>query len=69
MRTITLKIEGMHCKSCEMLINDVVSEIEGVKKTEASLKNNSAKVEFDESKADLSKIRKAIESEGYKIKQ
>ena len=62
----TIKVEGMHCKSCEFLIKDSLEEV-GVKAS-ADHKTNTIKVSFDEKKVSLDSIKKAIESNGYKVK-
>ena len=49
-----LKIKGMHCKSCEMLIKSELEDI-GVK-AEIEYSSGKAIVEFDESKTSLGKI-------------
>ena len=50
MKTITLKIGGIHCKSCEQIIKMELEDI-GVDKVS---------IGFDEKKVSLAKIRKAI---------
>lgn len=57
----------MHCKSCDMLVEDGVGEIEGVSEVSSDHKSGRVSVEFDESKTDDASIRKAIEAEGYKV--
>jgi copper chaperone CopZ len=60
-------VKGMHCKSCEILIKEGVSEIEGVTKVDVSLLRNTVSVDYDDAKTKELVIRKAIEKEGYKI--
>lgn len=67
MKKTTLNVEGMHCNSCAMIIEDNLKEI-GVGKVSVSVKDNKVNVEFDESKTDLKKIKQAIEKDGYKVK-
>ncbi|MDP2750163.1 MAG: heavy-metal-associated domain-containing protein [Nanoarchaeota archaeon] len=67
MKKIKLKIKGMHCKSCEMLIKDALEETGGIKKADVSQKNNSANIEFDETKIDAEKIKAMIKKEGYGV--
>jgi copper chaperone CopZ len=64
---IELKIEGMHCPSCSMLIADALEDI-GVTNSNIDSETGTGVIEFDESKIDLEKIKKTIEDEGYKIK-
>ena len=65
MKKITLKVKGMHCKSCSMLIEDALEDL-GVKSKVDSDKGI-AIVEFDESKVSEKTIKKTIKGEGYKI--
>lgn len=68
MAKMTLKVEGMHCPSCEALIQDVLSDDSGVKSSKADYKKGEVVVEFDEKKTDLGKIKNAIEKEaGHKV--
>jgi len=62
----TIKVSGMHCSSCEMLIKDVLEEADGVKKADASEKAGSVTVEFDEKKISEDAIKKLIRDSGYK---
>jgi copper chaperone CopZ len=60
-------VKGMHCKSCEMLIQDSVSDVEGVQSIEADHKKGFVIVKYDEKKANETKIKKIIEKEGYEV--
>ncbi|MBS3119047.1 heavy-metal-associated domain-containing protein [Candidatus Woesearchaeota archaeon] len=66
MKTITFKVTGMHCKSCEMLITDALEEA-GVSSAKVDSKIGMAVIEFDEKKIKIEKIKKVIETEGYKV--
>ncbi len=66
MKKIELKVKGMHCTSCEMLLKDSLDEI-GVKNASASHKAGLVNVEFDEKKLSEEKIKEAIRKEGYTI--
>jgi copper chaperone CopZ len=61
-----LKVEKMHCKSCEMLLTDAISEIDGVKKVSADFKKGTVTVIYEKPTA-LDLAKKAIEKEGYKV--
>ena len=63
----TFNVKGMHCKSCEMLIKDAVSEVDGVKNIDVSLLKNTVTVDFDDTKVKDIQIKKIIETEGYKV--
>lgn len=62
----TIKVEGMHCKSCELIITEAILEIEGVQRAEANSKNGLVQVSYKDGEM-LEKIKKAIENEGYKV--
>jgi len=66
MAEIKLKITGMHCKSCSMLISDALEDL-GVKKSKIDADSGKAMIEFDENKVTAEKIKQAIKEEGYKI--
>lgn len=63
---LTLKVRGMHCKSCEVLISDALIEA-GAKSCDIDSKKGTAVIEFDEAKLTATKIREIIEKEGYQI--
>lgn len=62
-------VKGMHCKSCEMLIKDSLSDVDGVKNVDVSLINNTVTVDFDEKKTKENEIIKTIEKEGYNVRK
>jgi copper chaperone CopZ len=63
-----LKISGMHCPSCEMLITDILSD-ENVKVLNISAKNETIEFEFDKTKITLDKIKKVLEKDNYTISE
>jgi len=64
MKTETLVVDGMHCKSCELLIADNLKDA-GVEKV--LFEKNRVKVFFEESKIKLQQVKEAIRNEGYKV--
>ncbi len=66
MKTIKIKSKGMHCKSCEMLVNDALEETNGVIKSMADSKTNVITVTFDETKTTPEELVKIVKKEGYK---
>jgi copper chaperone CopZ len=61
----SLKIEGMHCRSCEIILEEMMEEA-GVT-AEASHEKGEIKLDFDDKKIDLNQIKKMIMNEGYKV--
>lgn len=60
----TLKISGMHCPSCAILIHDALEEAGA--KSKIDHKKGLAVIEFDEAKLSLDQIKSIIQKEGYK---
>ncbi len=63
-----IKIDGMHCRSCEILICDSVSAIEGVSGAAADAKNGTLRVVVSDEKT-LEEVKKAVANEGYRVVQ
>lgn len=59
---------GMTCSVCSLKVEKTVSNLNGVKKAQVSLLNNSMFVEFDESKISVEKIINEITNIGYTAK-
>mgnify|MGYP005849887265 CR=1 FL=1 len=67
MRNITIKVKGMHCPSCEMLIKDVIEEQDGVEKAELSREKGMVMISFDEKKVNENQLKSIIKNEGYGV--
>ncbi|MGV8172395.1 MAG: heavy-metal-associated domain-containing protein [Candidatus Woesearchaeota archaeon] len=67
MTRIELKIRGMHCKSCVMLVKEVLTEIKGVKEATIDLEKGKASISYDEKLVKEKQLVDAIEKEGYKV--
>ena len=57
------KVNGMHCPSCEKLLQMDIGDIAGVKAVKADWKKGTVEVEGD--KIDASTVKKAITGAGY----
>jgi copper chaperone CopZ len=64
-KEIEIKVKGMHCNSCAAIIEDRLSEVEGVEKAKASYADENVKVVFDDQKTSLEKIEGELGSLGY----
>lgn len=64
---LVLPIKGMHCTSCELLIEKSLSEIRGVTKVEVSHTNGEAFVYYQNEQPSLDKLAAAIKEGGYEI--
>ena len=63
----TLRVIGMHCKSCEILIKEDLKDINV--KSEVNYKTGVLETEFDETKTSLELIKKTVEKIGYKLNE
>lgn len=63
----TIKVSGLDCASCAMIIDDVLEELEGVKSAKTSFAKEQVEVEFDESATSLDNLKKTVESAGYTV--
>ncbi|MCF7834916.1 heavy metal translocating P-type ATPase [Candidatus Gracilibacteria bacterium] len=69
MKKTNLKISGMHCASCSLLIERGLGDKQGIKNISVNLASNSANVFYDENIIDLKEISKEINKLGYKVVQ
>ncbi len=67
MAKLNLQIAGMHCKSCEMLIEGNLKKISGIKKVDVSYKTGQAEVYYDGAVPKPEVLALAVEEAGYKI--
>jgi len=63
-----IEVNGMHCKSCEIILTDSIGEINGVNKVKVDHKKGIVDVDFDENKVKIGEIKTAIIKEGYNVK-
>ena len=62
-----LRVEGMHCASCGMLIDDALEDLPGVATSSTNVRRKRTRVEFDPAATDLEAITKAIADLGYTV--
>ena len=65
LKTITLKIEGMHCVSCAFDIDGVLEETEGVKKAQTNYAKAEVVIEFDNGMLSEKRLITIIQNSGY----
>ncbi len=65
MDKVDLHIEGMHCGSCALGIQMLVSQIDGVSQTTVDYEGKKGTVEFDSAKTNKEAIVKEISVLGY----
>ncbi|OGZ12924.1 MAG: copper-translocating P-type ATPase [Candidatus Lloydbacteria bacterium RIFCSPHIGHO2_02_FULL_54_17] len=67
MQKVILKVKGMHCASCSVLIDKLVGKQPGVQSVSTSYGAEKTAIEYDETKIDLTKIDKFINQLGYDL--
>lgn len=67
MNKITVPIAGMHCRSCEILVEDSLSKISKIKKINVNCKKGEAEIFYDSQKPNMQEIEHAIREAGYSI--
>ena len=65
MEKIDLHIEGMHCGSCAVGIQMLVSQMEGVQSASVDYEGKKGAFEFDPAKVNKDQIIKSIGELGY----
>lgn len=60
-------IKGLHCQSCEILVENQLKKIKGITKAEVSRHLNLAEIYYDKEKPELGRIAEAIAKAGYKL--
>ena len=63
----TLKLDGLDCGSCCMMIDDCLEELEGVASSNTSYAKQVCEVEFDEEKISEEDVVSAVENSGYSV--
>lgn len=62
-----IPIKGMHCKSCEILVEEQLKEIKGVRKAVVNHRRDLAEIYYHGKSLDLEAIKTAVEKAGYSL--
>lgn len=65
MKTITLKIQDMHCVSCAMSIDGELEDTAGVASASTNYAQAETRLQYDEQKVSLESILEAVKRAGY----
>ncbi len=65
MKSLILKIDGMHCGHCVMSVRKELSKIKGL--TVQDVQIGTARVQYDEALVKESDLTKAVDDAGYKL--
>ncbi len=62
-----LKINGMHCTSCAMLIDCDLEDTKGVVKANTQYAKQATEVVFEDEQVSLEEIIKVVKKTGYEV--
>ena len=64
---MTIRIEGMHCASCTMNVENFLIRLDGIYDVKADLTTQSATLKYDKSKVNIDEIEKVLNSLGFEL--
>ena len=64
---MTIRIQGMHCASCTMNVENFLIRLDGIFDVKADLTSQTAKIRYDSSKVTLDEIDEVITSLGFEL--
>ena len=67
MKSVTLKIEGMHCDGCAQTIKALIGSEPGVRASDVSYKDGQARILYDPQTIAEHQLVKVIEKSGYRV--
>jgi copper chaperone CopZ len=67
--THTFRVEGMHCGSCALLIDDTLSDLPGVRGTQTTVKPSRSTVELEATQTNPEDVITAIVTLGYRAEE
>lgn len=65
-KTITIRVEGMHCKMCSASVTKALKATDGVEKVGVSDAKGEAVIQYDDQKVTEAKLREVINGTGFK---
>jgi copper chaperone len=63
--THVFRVDGMHCASCSLLIDDTLEDLPGVSQSQTALKAGLSTVQLDVTRTDPQQVIDAITGLGY----
>lgn len=67
--TYTFRVEGMHCASCGLLIDDDLTDLDGVLDTRTSVRTSTSTVVLDPERCNPDAVIAAITALGYQAQR
>ena len=66
-KTVTIRIEGMHCGGCSSSVTKALKATEGVEDAQVSYEKGEAVVKYDDQKVTVAKLHEVINKTGFKV--
>lgn len=66
-KTVTIRVEGMHCGGCSGSVAKALKATEGVEDAQVNHEKGEAVVRYDDQKVTVAKLREVISSTGFKV--
>lgn len=67
MKKLILPIRGMHCHSCELLLEEKLSNVKGVKTASVSYRKGCAELDYEEHAPNHDELSRAVSDAGYTV--
>ncbi len=67
LKKFIIPINGLHCKSCEILVEDQLKKINRVAKVSVNHRRNMAEIYYENEKPELNQIAEALKKTGYSL--
>jgi sulfite exporter TauE/SafE/copper chaperone CopZ len=68
-KSLSLNVSGIHCRSCELIIENEVKKLPGIKSVAASSANGTVKIEYQKSKPDTETLNKLFRENDYNFSE
>jgi copper chaperone len=65
-KTVTIRVEGMHCGGCSSSVTKALKATPGVEDAQVSFEKGEAIVKYDDQKVTVEKLRDVINNTGFK---
>jgi sulfite exporter TauE/SafE/copper chaperone CopZ len=65
-KTLKVRVDGMHCPNCEVLIERKFKNIDGVRRVRASHRSGLAQIDYADN-LDIGALHRAVEEDGYAV--
>jgi copper chaperone len=67
MKSVTFKIQGMHCDGCALTVRTLLEREPGVKTATVSFKGGDARILYDPTTTNEERLVAAVERPGYRV--